>query len=125
MINLVQLAGALVADPEVRDLQSGALCADFTIATKSVRYDKQAEADVVDSCFIRCQAWETAAEAMVTLFKGSVVLVVGQLTQQEVEGRDGKKDRKTKVRVLTVQVVRTPSADRAVVSAPGDDSYPG
>jgi single stranded DNA-binding protein len=122
VINLVTLGGALVADPELRDTRSGSIVAEATVACKSVRFDRAAGTDVVDSVFARVIAWDDTAEVLARLGSGAVVLVTGQLTQQEVEGRDGKKDRKTKVRALTVQVVRTPLEGRL---PPGDDRYPG
>jgi single-stranded DNA-binding protein len=124
VINVVQLGGALVSDPDLRDTQSGAFCAEVTVACKSVRYDRVAGVDVIDQVFARVIAWEDTAEVLARLVAGTVVLVTGQLTQQAVT-RDGHTERKTKVRALVVQVVRTPPADRAVVSFSGDDSYPG
>lgn len=108
MINVVELAGALTEDPELHDLASGALRAEFTIAVKSIRWDRASGCDVIDQVFPRIVAWEDVAEQAAKLIKGSVVHVRGQITQQEVT-KDGKTDRKTKVRALVVSVVRTPS----------------
>jgi len=125
MINLVQIGGNLIEDPDLRDAANGALCAEFTLASKGVRYDRRQNADVIDQVFVRVVAWEDAAEVVARIGKGTVVLVIGQITQQEVE-KNGRKESKTKVRALTVQVVRTPQEDRARPAVPaGDDQYPG
>lgn len=125
MINLVQIGGNLVKDPELRDARNGALCAEFTVACKSVRYDRAAGSDVIDQVFIRVIAWEDVAEVVAGLGQGTVVVVNGRLSQQEIEGKDGRKERKTKVEAMTVQVVRTPPGDRLPTPPPGDDRYPG
>lgn len=118
MINVVQLAGTMIKDPDLVDLRSGSLRADFTLAVKSVRYDRESGCDTIDSCFISCQAWESSAELIAALHKGCVVMVVGQLTQQETD-KDGRKERKTKVRVLTVSPIRIPT--EKVVTVPDPD----
>lgn len=125
MINTVQLGGSLKDDPDLVDARGGSLRADFTVVVNNVRYDRSLGSPMLEPVFIRCVAWEDTAEVVARLGKGAVVLVTGQLTQQETTGRDGTKERKTKVQALTVQVVRTPPADRAVESTAGDDSYPG
>lgn len=124
MLNLVQLGGTLKEDPELFDGRSGSLRAEFTVVNNTVRYDRSL-GPVLDPLFVRVIAWEDAAEVAARLGKGTVVLVTGQLTQQEVTDRAGKRDRKTKVQALTVQVVKTPAADRVLASASGDDEYPG
>ena len=108
MINRVELSGVLVKDPESHQMRSGALRVDFTVAVKGVRWDRAAGCDVIEQVFIACNAWENVAEQAVPLCMGTVVHVTGQLTQEEIE-KDGKKDRKTKVRVLVLSTVRTPN----------------
>ncbi|MGH7743273.1 MAG: single-stranded DNA-binding protein [Candidatus Dormibacteria bacterium] len=109
MINTVEVAGTLTDDPDCRDLKSGALLVEFTVAVKGVRWDREAQCDVIESVFVRVQAWEDVAEVVAPLAKGTVVVVRGQLTQQEVTDSAGRKDRKTRVRALVVDVVRTPT----------------
>jgi single-strand DNA-binding protein len=134
MINLVQLGGCLKDDPELFDARSGALRAEFTLVVSNVRYDPRSGGPMIEPVFIRCIAWETTAEVVGPLSKGTVVMIQGQLTQQEVTDNAGRKERKTKVQALTVQVIRTPPGDRGRVSSelqrlagtpPGDDTYPG
>lgn len=119
MINLVQLVGSVVKDPEMFDTRNGGLGAEFTVAVKSVRFDRATGRDVIDQVFIRCQAWEDTAGQVGVLPAGTVVMVTGQLTQQEVE-INGRKERKTKVRALKVDVIRTPPPARPV----DDDETP-
>lgn len=124
MLNLVQLGGTVLKDPDLRDARGGTFCAEFTVAIKSVRFDRAVGADVMDQVFVRCIAWEDVAEQVTALVhQGSVVLVTGQLTQQEITGKDGRKERKTKVQALSVQVVRTPPSSKS--SPSGDDQFPG
>lgn len=123
MINLVRLGGTLIKDPVIRDGGRDLLVAEFTVASKRVRFNASTRTDEIDQVFISCMAWEDAAEQVARLGQGAVVLVEGQLTQMEVE-RNGKKERKTKVQALVVQVVRTPPEDRATALT-GDDQYPG
>lgn len=124
MLNKVELAGTMVKDPDVRDLkyrgEPTGIRADFTLAVKGVRWDRDSGVDVIESVFIACQAWETAAAAAALLHKGCVVQVTGQLTQQEVEGAGGKKERKTRVRVLTLIPVRVPTAVPAAGVVPDE-----
>lgn len=123
MINRVEIAGTLKADAELIDTPSGALRAEATVILKDVRYDRRTNADVVETSFIRLTAWEDIAEALGVLAQGTVVHITGQLTQQEVRGRDGKADRKTRVRVLVLNVIRTPRP--VPTAAAGDESFPG
>lgn len=125
MINLVQICGQLKDDPELFDARSGATGAAFTVIVNNVRYDPSQGSPVLSPVFVRCVAWEDTAAAVARLGRGTVVMVTGQLTQQEVTTASGKAERKTKVHALTVQVVKTPLADRAPPPPDDDDQYPG
>lgn len=109
MINVVEIAGTLGKDPAMRDTRNGALMTEFVVVVKGVRWDPKAECDTIEQTWIGCVAFEDTAREVGVLGKGTVVHVRGQLTQQEVELGDGKKDRKTKVRALVVSVIRTPA----------------
>lgn len=110
MINVVEIAGTLMADVELKTTQGGAVLAPFTVAVKGVRWDRDAGCDTIEQAFIACVAWEDVAEEMSRWVKGSTVHVRGQLTQQEVT-TGGKTERKTKVRALVVSLIRTPYGD--------------
>jgi single-stranded DNA-binding protein len=108
MVNEVRVAGTLAKDPVMRDTARGALMTEFTVVVKGVRWDPKAECDVIEQVWVGCVAFEDVARAVGLLGKGTVVHVTGEITQQEVDLGDGKKDRKTKVRALVVSTVRTP-----------------
>lgn len=108
MINEVRVAGTLAKDPVMRDTQGGALMTEFTVVVKGVRWDARAECDVIEQVWVGCVAFEDTARVVGVLSQGTVVYLVGQITQQEVDLGEGRKDRKTKVRALVVDVVRTP-----------------
>jgi single-strand DNA-binding protein len=107
VINVVEIAGTLVNDVELKTTQGGAVLAPFTVAVKGVRWDRDSGCDVIETAFIACIAWEDVAEEMSRWIKGTAVHVRGQLTQQEVT-TGGKTERKTKVRALVVSLIRTP-----------------
>ena len=116
-MNRVELAGILLAAPEIRDVGAPpyqSTIAEFTIITSSVRFDRRTETDVVDKSFIRCQAWEDLAGVVAGWELGAFVHVVGELTQQEITTPAGKTDRKTRVRVMAPTLVRSPARSRPV-----------
>lgn len=99
----------MAKDPQMRDTHRGALMTEFTVVVKGVRWDPQGECDVIEQAWVGCVAFEDVARAVGVLGQGTVVHVTGEITQQEVELPNGKKDRKTKVRALVVNVVRAPT----------------
>jgi single-stranded DNA-binding protein len=121
VLNRVEIAGTLAKDAELTDTPAGALRAEATVILKDVRYDRATNTDVVETAFVRVSAWEDAAETLGPLSKGTVVHILGQLTQQEVR-EGGKTDRKTRIRALVVDVVRRPREPRP--GPPGDDTFP-
>ncbi|MBA8827100.1 single-strand DNA-binding protein [Saccharopolyspora lacisalsi] len=89
----VTIAGTLVADPEIKYLDSGACVANFTIAANDRRFDRD-RGEWVDASatFLRCQIWRQAAEHVVeSLGKGQRVLAVGALKQRSYETAEGEK----------------------------------
>ena len=81
MLNKIQLHGRLVAQPDLRQTNSGKTVATFTLA---VDRDK----DSTD--FIPCVAWEKRAENAHAYFgKGQEAVVCGRLTTRKYEAKDG------------------------------------
>jgi single-stranded DNA-binding protein len=107
---MVEIAGTLMADVELKTAGTGAVLAPFTVVVKGVRWDREAGCDVIEHAFISCIAWEDVAEEMSRWIKGTAVHVRGQLTQQEVT-IGNRTERKTKVRALVVSLIRTPYGD--------------
>lgn len=86
--NRVQMAGRLVADPELRYTPSGKAVVQMRMATNDTR----------DAQFHDVIAWEQVAEtAAETLTKGSKVIVEGRLQTRTWETADGSKRRATEI----------------------------
>lgn len=89
----VTMTGTLVADPELKCLNSGDFVANFRIAANSRRYDRErGEWIDGDTTFLRCSIWRQAAENVAqSLTRGARVLVTGRLKQRSWETNEGEK----------------------------------
>jgi single-strand DNA-binding protein len=106
-VNRVELVGGLVRDPELRAVgQSGTFICEVTLAVSGARFNPDTGTQEVNTVFPRVVAWEQLAEALEKFRQGDVVHIVGELDQRVIETKDGKQDTKTRVLVLTVQLVR-------------------
>lgn len=97
----IPLVGNLVADPIIRETQTGVKVANFRIAVTPRRYDAT-EKKWVDgeATFLSCTAWRNLAEHIgASLTKGAQVVAIGRLSQREYEKDDG-----TKVTTYEVEV---------------------
>ena len=84
-MNNVILKGRLVADPELRQTQSGISVVKFTIAIDKYVKDGEKQAD-----FIECNAWRSTAEFISKYFrKGQEILIRGSLHNKNWQGADG------------------------------------
>jgi single-strand DNA-binding protein len=135
-MNRVEIMGGLTRDAELRFLPSGIAVLNFTVAVNGARYDSSERQQVVTTSYISVEAWgslaEEAADSGVT--KGCEVYVMGELTQQTIEKRDGEKESKTRVKAHIISVTRRPVGDRgpapakqrpAPRSAPASSGDPG
>ena len=85
MLNKFLLQGRMVADPEVKQTQSGISFLEFTVAW-SEKY-KETETPL----FQRCKAWRNTAEFVGKWFrKGQEILVEGHMVT-ETWDKDGQK----------------------------------
>lgn len=107
-MNEVRLVGGIVRDPDVKITNSGTASWMATIAVNGARYSPEERQQVVSTTYVSLSAFGWMAEQLIDAGygKGDELYVVGELDQFEVTGEDGKKDRKTKVRVLTVTPTR-------------------
>jgi single-strand DNA-binding protein len=89
----VTVAGTLVADPELKWLDSGACVANFTIAANDRRYDRERGEWVDgDATFLPCSIWRQQAEHVCeSLSQGLRVLATGVLKQRKWETEHGEK----------------------------------
>lgn len=96
------LSGNLVRDPEVRYINgnngSQTAVVTVTVAT-SRRFTRADGTQDEETTFVRCEAWDTAAQNIAENFKkGEAVLVEGQLKNDNWE-KDGVKHSSYKVRI--------------------------
>jgi single-strand DNA-binding protein len=85
--NRVQLAGRLVADPELRYTSSGKPVCRMRVATNDTR----------EAQFHEVVLWNQAELIAETLLKGAMVTVEGRLQHRSWEGADGSTRRATEV----------------------------
>ena len=88
---VITVVGNLTADPELRYTQNGLPVANFTIASTSRTFDRQAnEWKDGDALFLRASVWREFAEHVAgSLTKGSRVIATGRLKQRSYQDREG------------------------------------
>jgi single-strand DNA-binding protein len=91
--NRVQLAGRLVADPELRSTPSGKSVCRMRLATNDTR----------DAQFHTVVVWDELAVASKALRKGSSVAVEGRLQHRSWEAADGSTRYATEVVAASVK----------------------
>jgi single-strand DNA-binding protein len=103
--NTMTLVGNLTDEPEMRFTSTGTAVANFTIASTSRVFDKEAsEWRDGDTLFLRCTVWQQSAENLAdsSLTKGTRVIVSGRLRQRSFETREGEK--RTSVELVADEV---------------------
>lgn len=86
-MNKVILKGRLVADPELRQTQSGISYTKFKVAVDKYSKDGNKAADFID-----CDAWRGTAEMVAKYFsKGKEIVVEGAIHNNNYEKQDGTK----------------------------------
>ena len=93
-MNKVILMGRLTRNPELKQLASGTLVANFTLAvSRRFKSEGQPEAD-----FIPIVAWGKTAEFVDNYFrKGQQVAIVGRLQVRQWDDKEGKRRYLTEV----------------------------
>lgn len=88
MVNRVLLVGRLTADPEMKQTQSNIPCTHIRIAVnRKKKQDGTQEAD-----FINCTAWRQTAEFICRyFFKGNMIIIEGQLRNNDYTDNNGVK----------------------------------
>ena len=96
MLNRIILMGRLTRDPELRQTQSGASVANFSLAVDRDFKDTQTGEKPTD--FIDIVAWRSSAEFVSRFFtKGRMAVVEGRLQLRDWTDRDGNKRRTAEV----------------------------
>ena len=94
-MNNVSIIGRLVAEPELKNTNSGVEVLSFTLAVDR-NYQKKGEDKQCD--FIDCQAWRTTAAFISKYFhKGSLIAVTGEIQTRTYEDKNGNKRKATEV----------------------------
>jgi single-strand DNA-binding protein len=90
---IINIAGNLTSDPELRFTSSGVAVANFTVASTPRKYDSQTNQwEDGDALFLRCNIWRQAAENVAeSLTKGARVIVSGRLHQRSYDTKEGEK----------------------------------
>lgn len=116
MLNRAILMGRLVADPELRQTQSGISVVSFTIAIdRNYSKDRERQADFIDIV-----AWRRTAEFVSNYFsKGKMIIVEGSIQTRLYEDKQGNKRKAVEVVADNVQFGESKNASSNVsASAP-------
>ncbi len=97
-VNKVILVGNLGKDPEVRHLESGAVVANFPLATSDSYKDRKTGERITQTEWHNIVIWRGLAEvAEKYLKKGSSVYVEGKLRTRSWDDKDGNKRYTTEI----------------------------
>lgn len=110
-LNKILLIGNMVADPELKQTQSGIAVVTFTIAVNR-RFAKQGEQNSVD--FIRVTAWRQQAEFVSRYFKkGKPIFVLGSLQNRNWTDQNGQKHYEYEVVADEVSFVESKASEES------------
>ena len=97
-VNKVILVGNLGKDPEVRHLESGAVVANFPLATSETYKDRKTGERITQTEWHNVVIWRGLAEvAEKYLKKGSSVYVEGKLRTRSWDDKEGNKRYTTEI----------------------------
>ena len=97
MMNHLSLQGRMVADPELKDTNSGAKVVNFRVAWSEKYKDRE------NRLFLECKAFSALAEHVVKYFvKGQEIAVEGKLETEEWKSQDGQNRSKIVLMVSSV-----------------------
>jgi single-strand DNA-binding protein len=102
-INNALIQGYLCRNPAVRALPSGAVVANFTLASHT-RHTNRAGQTANEIAFVSCVAWGKAAEALADHQKDQLLVAVGRLRNEEWQQRGEPRHRL----VMLCESVHTP-----------------
>ena len=107
MINKVILQGRLTRDPEIRQTPSGTTCAKFSLATNSGYKSKDGQEITT---YTDCVAWGKTGEFVSKFFfKGSEMLIEGELRNNNYTDKNGTNHYGMNVNVSSVNFCGTKS----------------
>jgi len=124
-VNKVILVGNLGRDPEIRYTASGQAVTNFTLATSSVRTNKDGEKKEFTE-WHRIVAWGKLAEICSEyLSKGKSVYIEGRLQTRDWEDKEGNKKQTTEVVAQVMQMLGSPGGGARDKSSQDEYAEPG
>lgn len=130
MFNQVTLVGHLGTDPEIRNTNSGAKVANFSVATSTPRFS---DGKVVrnergyaeqDTEWHRVVAFNGQAKSAEKAVKGMLVLIIGRNRTNKWQDRDGKDRYTTEVIADRIKFLAWPKREDDQTSDAFDDEIP-
>jgi single-strand DNA-binding protein len=122
-VNKVILVGNLGKDPEVRHLESGAVVANFPLATSETYKDRKTGERITQTEWHNVVIWRGLAEvAEKYLKKGSSVYVEGKLRTRSWDDKDGNKRYTTEIVADNMTMLGGRGGDASESAGPGPDN---
>ena len=107
VLNDAKLMGYMTRDPERKELASGAVVANFSIGVTKKWRDGKGEMQE-KTAFVPVTVWMKQAENLVKYCgKGSLILVEGEISQDNWEDDNGNKRSKLFVTARVIQYIKT------------------
>jgi single-strand DNA-binding protein len=117
-INRIIISGNLVANPTLRETNSGTLVASVTIANNEFFNDGEGERQQVTT-FVDVTVWGKSGENFASLAKkGQEVVIEGQLRRNDWESEDGQKHSKHFLRAENWQFTQYRRQEESTEVAP-------
>ena len=121
-LNKVILAGRLVADPELKQTQTGAAVCSLRIAVNR-RYTSRDSQQQPETDFFNVTAWQNNAEFIAKYFrKGSAICICGRIQNRSWTDQQGQKRYATDIIVDEANFVESRGSQDSF-SAPAADPY--
>lgn len=115
MLNTIQIMGRLVADPELRQTNSGVDYCNFTIACD--RDFKNGDEKVAD--FFNVTAWRHTSKFISGNFsRGRMILISGRLQTHKYTDKDGNNRTATEIQAENVYFADSKRPDNSAQAAP-------
>lgn len=113
MLNKVIIMGRLTRDPEFRQTTSGVPVCRISVAVNRSYKNRDTGERVEDTDFIDCDAWRQTAEFVSRYFtKGSMILIEGQLRNNNYTDNNGVKHYSMRVLVDNVSFCESKGASQ-------------
>ena len=120
-LNKVILAGRVVADPELKQTQSGISVVSFSIAVNRRFTSRDGNQGQPEADFFRVTAWRSTAEFIAKFFhKGSAICITGSIQNRTWTDAQGQKRYSTDIIAEEANFVESRNAQEGGASNAGD-----